>query len=110
MNSTATTVQWGPVECIHRNGEVTGYSVQYEEVGGESTPTMRVSGNYSGGIATVSGLTAATAYTVQVAAETIAGTGVYSLPLRVDTPDSKCISQFEKLMQSVCFSVFCFVL
>ena len=39
-------------------------------------------------MATISELTKETVYTVEVAAETRAGTGVYSLPL---TPDSECV-------------------
>ena len=90
VNHTTITVQWGPVNCVHRNGEITGYSVQNGEMGSESTQIMRVSGNSSGGMATISGLSPATMYTVVVAAENSAGTGDYSDPLSVDTPDSEC--------------------
>ena len=91
VNPTTITVQWGPVNCIHRNGEITGYSVQYEEMGSERTQNMRVSGNSSGGMATISGLSPATMYTVVVAAENRAGTGDYSGPITVETPDSECL-------------------
>ena len=64
--------------------------MQYGEMGSESTQNMRVSGNSSGGVATISGLSPATMYTVVVAAENIAGTGDYSDPLTIDTPDSEC--------------------
>ena len=40
---------------------------------------------------TISELTKETVYTVEVAAETSAGTGVYSLPLTIQTPDSEGI-------------------
>ena len=40
---------------------------------------------------TISELTKETVYTVEVAAETRAGTGVYSLPLTIQTPDSECV-------------------
>ena len=89
MNPITITVQWGPVNCVHRNGEITGYSVQYRDMGSESTQNMRVSGDSSGGVATISGLSPATMYTVVVAAENSAGTGDYSDPLTVDTPDSE---------------------
>ena len=92
VNHTTITVQWGPVNCVHRNGEITGSSVQYGEMGSESTQNMRVSGNSSGGMATISGLSPATMYTVVVAAENSAGTGDYSDPLTIDTPDSECIT------------------
>ena len=91
MNPTTITVQWGPVNCVHRNGEITGYSVQYGEMGSESTQNMRVSGNSSGGMATISGLSPATMYTVVVAAENRAGTGDYSNPLTIETPESEYI-------------------
>ena len=89
VNPTTITIQWGMVPCIHRNGEITGYSLQYGEMGSEHTQNMRVSGNSSGGMATISWLSPATMYTVVVAAENRAGTGVHSDPLTVETPDSE---------------------
>ena len=73
----AITVQWGSVDCADRNGDITGYSVQYGEVGSGSTQTMPVSG---GGMTeyTIFDLTPSTEYNVSVAAVTSAGTGVYS--------------------------------
>ena len=85
-SSTNITVQWGPVESCSRN--ITGYSVRYGEVGtSERTVVEMVSGDSSGGMTTISGLTKETVYTVEVAAETSAGTGVYSHPLTIQTPD-----------------------
>ena len=89
VNSITITVWWGPVSCVHRNGEITGYSVQYGEMGSESTQNIRVSGTSSGGMATISGLSPTTMYTVVVAAENSAGTGDYSDPVIVETPDSE---------------------
>ena len=87
-SSTSVTVQWGPVKpCIDQNGAITGYSVRYGEVGtSESEGTKMVSGDSSGGMTTISGLTKETVYTVEVAAETSAGTGVYSEPVMFQTP------------------------
>ena len=65
--------------------------MQYGEMGSESTQTMSVSGSSSGGMATISGLSPATMYTVVVAAENSAGTGDYSDPVTVETPDSEYI-------------------
>ena len=66
--STTITVQWGPVECIHHNGVITGYSVQY--TGGESTQTMSAPGDSSGGSYEITGLEPSTTYSIQVAAVT----------------------------------------
>ena len=88
-SSTAISVQWGPVEpCADQNGPITGYSVRYGEMGSGSTQNKTVLGEDSR-MATISGLTKETVYTVEVAAETSAGTGVYSLPLTIQTPDSE---------------------
>ena len=72
MTSSSITVQWGLVDCIHRNGDITGYSVQYV------SENVSVSGDSSGGMYVISGLMPSTAYSIQVAANTSAGTGSYS--------------------------------
>ena len=89
LNSTAITVQWGPVGCIHRNGDITGYSVRYGEVGSGSTQTMPVSGG-SATEATISSLMPSTNYSIQVAAVNSAGPGPYSYQVNIETPDSEC--------------------
>ena len=85
VTSSSITVQWGMVPCIHHNGKITGYSVQYDELGGdhEITQTMSASGDFSGGMATIYRLSPATLYIVLVAAENRAGTGDYSDPVSV---------------------------
>ena len=88
MTSSSITVEWGPVDCIHRNGDITGYSVQYEEVGSGSTQTTPVSGG-SATEATISGLISSTNYSIQVVAKTRAGTGPYSDAVINKTHQSK---------------------
>ena len=75
VTSSSITVQWGEVECIDRNGNITGYSVRYS--GGGSTQTMAVS-EADATMTTISGLNASTEYSVQVAAVNGAGTGEFS--------------------------------
>ena len=63
--------------------------MRYGELG-DSELSEEVSEDSSGGIITISdGLIIKTKYTVEVAAETSAGTGVYSDPLAFETPDSE---------------------
>ena len=89
-SSTSTTVQWGPVECRHQNGEITGYWVRYGERSSEETRSVQmVSGDSIGGMTTVSGLNRQTIYTVQVAAVTSCGTGEYSQLQTIETPDGE---------------------
>ena len=89
-SSTAITVQWGPVKpCDQQNGAITGYSVRYGKMGtSEGERNVEMASRDS--MTTVSGLTKETVYTVEVAAETSGGTGVYSEPLTIETPDSEC--------------------
>ena len=51
---------------------------------------MSVSGPSSGGMYVISGLMPSTTYSIQVAAETSAGTGPYSEPVNIETPESEC--------------------
>ncbi|CAI8051449.1 Receptor-type tyrosine-protein phosphatase F [Geodia barretti] len=44
VNSSSITVQWGSVPCIHQNGAITGYSVQYGVMGSGSTQMLTVNG------------------------------------------------------------------
>ena len=87
--STTITIQWEAVPCIHHNGDITGYSVQYAVVENGNTWTMSVSGS-SITEATISSLMSSTTYFIQVAAVNSAGTGVYSDNCIVHT-ESKCM-------------------
>ena len=88
VSSTSIKVRWGPMDCIHRNGEITGYTVRYRKEG-DGERQRPLFGDSSGGMTTLIGLTKQTVYTVEVAARTIAGTGVYSQPQNIETPDSE---------------------
>ena len=77
MISTSITLQWGEVDCIHRNGDITGYTVSYREVGRENkTQAENVTGDVTQ--TTISGLVPNTLYHIQVAAVNSAGEGVSS--------------------------------
>ena len=102
MTSASITVQWGAVDCIHHNGDITGYSVRYVEV--ESTEGDRrieiVSGEDTRQ-ATVSGLEILTTYTIEVAAVNSAAIGVYSHITTCSTQPSECynvVSEFSSCM------------
>ena len=84
--SSSITVQWEMVPCIHRNGEIIGYSVRYG-VQGQSIQTIPVSGGDT--TMTISSVMSSTNYSIEVAAVTRAGTGPYSDPITVETFQSK---------------------
>ena len=79
VSTTATftkiTVDWGPVDCIHRNGDITGYSVRVTRNG---DVLKNVSASSDIRQVTISELSSSTEYNVSVAAVNINGTGVYS--------------------------------
>ena len=79
--SSTIAVKWGEVPCIHQNGEITGYSVQYRVMGSGSTQTLNVTGSKT----TISGLNPSTNYSIRVAAVNSASTGVYSDPIIEET-------------------------
>ena len=75
VTSSTISVQWGSVPCIHQNGDITGYSVQFGLMGsGQKPVSMSVSGG-SKTEATLSNLTAETSYWITVAAVNTEGTG-----------------------------------
>ena len=78
VTSSTISVQWGSVPCIHQNGDITGYSVQYEVMGSGNRETMSVPGAGTTQT-TISGLTPSTTYSIQVAAVNNQLIGQYSI-------------------------------
>ena len=81
VTSSNITVKWRPVDCIHRNGEIAGYSVRYGELGtaAENRTLMMLAGRDSNStIIPVLNPSTEYEYTVEVAAVNNIGTGVYS--------------------------------
>ena len=77
MASAIITVQWEQVVCLHQNGHIRSYSVQYGIQGSNFSNTLNVSG---GGTTEtiISDLNSATNYSIEVAAVNSAGIGVFS--------------------------------
>ena len=73
VSSTSIDVDWRrPEKCKQWNGRITGYFVRYIKERGPQSHRF-ASGDSSGGMITLSGLTKQTVYTVEVAARTSAG-------------------------------------
>ena len=77
VTSSSITVQWEEVPCTEQNGNITGYIVQYHEMGSDTKQSMLVSGAERSG-ATISSLMSDTSYVIQVAAINTVGTGTFS--------------------------------
>ena len=97
VTSSSITVQWGPVDCTHHNGDITGYSVQYGVQGSGSTQTMSVTGGATTET-TITGLTPSTTYSVKVAAVNTINTGEYSDLLSVITEGKSIFKSLKPLL------------
>ena len=84
VTKSSITVQWRPVDCIYRNGDITGYSVRYGVQGSGNPQNVYVSGGTTIET-TISGMGLDTTYSFEVAAVNSAGTGMYSSPTTVST-------------------------
>ena len=109
MSATSTssgiTVQWEMVPCIHRNGVITSYSVQYEVVGSGSPQTVPVSGGDTV-MTVIHDIESSTTYSIQVAAVNGELIGPYSnVPVIVETPQSKYTLQCRVSLAMFCSHV-----
>ena len=101
ITTASITVQWGPVDCIQRNGDITGYSVQYGVITGypvqygyletesleksmEQTVNVGPTTGEAGEL-TITELRDYDIYYIAVAAVNRANTGVYSNPVIAKT-------------------------
>ena len=86
VTSSTISIEWGTVECIHRNGDITGYSVMYGVVGSGSVIVLPV---VESSQITLSGLVSSTNYSIQVGAVNNAGIGVFSDAITTTTQESE---------------------
>ena len=68
VNLTSITVQWTELPCSDRNGEITGYTVEYSSTTPSHTNTVTVSGSINT-VLVVGGLLPRTNYTFSVGAQ-----------------------------------------
>ena len=66
-------MSWDSIECIERNGVITGYTVELKEQGGDMIPGEVVNQTFN-----ASGLTPYVNYTFRVAGVNSDGTGPFS--------------------------------
>ena len=73
ITSRSVSVSWTQITCIERNGPITDYTVEFQEVGGALIPGVVVNRTF-----TASGLTPYTNYTFRVAGVNDNGTGPFT--------------------------------
>ncbi len=83
--SRSISVTWQSIDCIERNGEITGYEVEFQRVDGTATTDGQVVGR----IFTVSGLRPFTNYTFRVQGDNSAGMGPFTNAITICT-DEDC--------------------
>ena len=79
LSSTSSTIsiQWEAVPCIHHNGRINGYVIQYKEVGRGGVFIIEgVTGDQRE--TNITGLQSSTFYDIQIAAVNSVGTGPFT--------------------------------
>ena len=76
VESSTISVEWGLVNCSHRNGIILGYTVLYEVVGSGNIQYLNVSARST--VGSINELMPFMTYSISVAAVNSAGTGVFS--------------------------------
>ena len=71
--SRSVSVSWNAIDCIERNGVITGYKIEFQEQGG-----ARILGEVVNEMFSIHGLIPHTNYTFRVAGVNSNGTGPYS--------------------------------
>ena len=104
MNSTVITVQWDGLDpCIHANGRIVLYRVQYTEVASGVVKSVNVTGewNVDNAMTSLTELTPITNYSIQVAAVNEEDeVGVYSDPLvRQTNEDSESLDNGYRVIE-----------
>ena len=83
VTANSVTLQWGAVPCLHRNGEITGYTVIARNSDGIAERSANI--NAAARQAVISGLTPSTQYTLSLAAVNGAGVGPFTT-VSLETP------------------------
>ena len=93
------TLQWEMVPCEHRNGDITGYIVEYREMGSVNAGSETVMSITGASVteATISNPMPSTNYSIQIAAANNAGTGVFSNATIIKRVEQ---SEFIKFMRN----------
>ena len=81
MTSRSISMFWDAIDCIDRNGEITGYTVEFWEEDGAGIPGEVVNQTTF----TASGLTPHTNYTFRVAGVNSNGIGPFTEPITILT-------------------------
>jgi len=94
------SIDWNSADCIERNSQITGYTLQYNSTDGTETNTS-FPANFT--TYTVTGLTPSTNYSVKMAAINSNGEiGPFAFPIHVKTLPlaSKCHEMIQKYYYS----------
>jgi hypothetical protein len=90
QTSNSITIQWGPVECVHRNGEITGYLVRYRQSENGTILVMNVDGG-SVSETSIRSLMSNTSYKISIVAVNSVGIGSISINTSAWTSEEKSL-------------------
>ena len=77
---TNISIQWGEVDCVERNGLITGYSVRYGP-----SPRGEITSDAESRVLVIDQLQIRTNYSIEVAAINEHGVGKYSSAVEITT-------------------------
>ena len=86
--SSSITLQWKAVPCIHWNGNITGYRIEYDEINDEDTSGAFISivgDQKEMTTGSITGLRPLTHYDIRVAAVNSAGIGFFTHNINAST-------------------------
>ncbi|MCG8529958.1 MAG: fibronectin type III domain-containing protein [Desulfovibrionales bacterium] len=96
--NSSITIQWGPVDCVHRNGHITNYTILYGIQGNETLQTMNVSADVSE--VTITELQEFTRYEIKVAAVNSAGIGEFGVKTVATLPGMNFLLHYNPTLRS----------
>ena len=108
VESSVFNLEWGQVNCSHRNGIILGYTVQYDVVGSGNIQYLNVSAIFT--VGSINELMPFMTYSISMAAVNSAGTGVFSVPIINQTRPSRYYFAKLKMDFSVVLQMFISVL
>ena len=104
ITSTSITIAWDAINCVDRNGNITGYEVHYVPSPSHGNGSVMAAGTGdAGSILTIDGFTPSTYYFIQVAAvNSDSALGQLSAAIIVQTAPGLVASEWLWISCSMC--------
>ena len=85
VNSSSVNLSWVELPCVEKNGEITGYLINYTSTSADDDESGEIMAQADTSSTIVTDLSACIAYNFRVAAMNINGTGPFSHAIHMST-------------------------